>query len=58
MPPDTIERASLPLKDAALLRTQCYVDGRWIDADDGKTMHVRFDNTQGFVQEQTGHKVE
>ena len=40
MPPDTIERATLPLKDAALLRNQCFVDGRWIDADGGKTMHV------------------
>jgi succinate-semialdehyde dehydrogenase/glutarate-semialdehyde dehydrogenase len=40
MAPDTLERASLPLKDAALLRTQCYVDGRWLDADGGKTMNV------------------
>ena len=31
---------------------------RWDVGPDGKTMHVRFDNTQGFVQEQTGHKVE
>jgi hypothetical protein len=31
---------------------------RWSVGPDGKTMHVRFDNTQGFVQEQTGHKVE
>jgi hypothetical protein len=31
---------------------------RWAVDPDGKTMHVRFDNTQGFVQEQTGHKVE
>jgi hypothetical protein len=31
---------------------------RWNVDPDGKTMHVRFDNTQGFVQEQTGHKVE
>ena len=30
---------------------------RWNVLPDGKTMHVRFDNTQGFVQEQTGHKV-
>jgi hypothetical protein len=27
-----------------------------VDAD-GKTMHVRFDDTHGHVQEQTGHKV-
>jgi hypothetical protein len=25
---------------------------------DGKTMHVRFDDTHGHVQEQDGHKVE
>jgi hypothetical protein len=31
---------------------------RWDIGPDGKTMRVRFDNTQGFVQEQTGHKVE
>ena len=31
---------------------------RWSVDPDGKTMHVRFDNTQGFVQEQTGHKLE
>jgi hypothetical protein len=31
---------------------------RWNVDPDNKTMHVRFDNTQGFVQEQTGHKVE
>src|SRR6478735_8689132 len=40
MSPDTLERSSLPLKDAALFRQQCYVDGRWIDADAGRTMDV------------------
>ena len=30
----------------------------WSVGADGKTMHVRFDDTQGHVQEQTGHKVE
>jgi succinate-semialdehyde dehydrogenase/glutarate-semialdehyde dehydrogenase len=40
MAPDTLERVPLKLKDASLLRTQCYVDGRWIDADGGKTMDV------------------
>jgi succinate-semialdehyde dehydrogenase/glutarate-semialdehyde dehydrogenase len=40
MPPDTIERASLTLRDPALLRHQCYVDGKWIDADDRATMPV------------------
>ena len=34
MAPDTAERAAkLALKDGALLRQQCYVDGAWIDAD-------------------------
>ena len=31
---------------------------RWSVGPDGKTMHVRFDDTHGHVQEQTGHKVE
>ncbi len=31
---------------------------RWSVDPDGKTMHVRFDDTHGHVQEQTGHKVE
>ena len=36
MAPDTLERrAALALKDPALLRQQCYLDGRWIDADGG-----------------------
>ena len=37
MAPDTLERIAHPLKDPALLRQQCYVDGHWIDADDGAT---------------------
>jgi succinate-semialdehyde dehydrogenase / glutarate-semialdehyde dehydrogenase len=32
--------ARLGLKDAGLLRGQCYVDGQWIDADSGKTIDV------------------
>ena len=40
MAPDTLERVPLPLKDASLLRMKCHVDGRWIDADGGKTMDV------------------
>jgi hypothetical protein len=31
---------------------------RWDVGPDGKTMHVRFDDTHGHVQEQTGRKVE
>ncbi|HWZ72251.1 MAG TPA: NAD-dependent succinate-semialdehyde dehydrogenase [Casimicrobiaceae bacterium] len=41
MAPDTSERRpSLPLKDAALLRNQCYIDGRWCDADSGETFDI------------------
>lgn len=31
---------------------------RWSIEPDGKTMHVRFDDTHGKVQEQTGHKLD
>ena len=40
MAPDTLERSLPPLKDGSLLRQQCYVDGKWIDADDGATHPV------------------
>ncbi|MCC6868159.1 MAG: NAD-dependent succinate-semialdehyde dehydrogenase [Burkholderiales bacterium] len=40
MAPDTFERAIPALTDSALLRSQCYVDGAWIDADDGRTHDV------------------
>src|SRR6202030_3895951 len=33
-------RAPLPLKDAALLRHQCYIGGRWCDADSGETFDI------------------
>ncbi|TDQ77730.1 succinate-semialdehyde dehydrogenase/glutarate-semialdehyde dehydrogenase [Dongia mobilis] len=32
--------ASLPIKDKALLRQQCYIDGQWVNADSGKTIDV------------------
>jgi succinate-semialdehyde dehydrogenase / glutarate-semialdehyde dehydrogenase len=32
--------AALNLKDPSLFRQQCYVDGRWSDADGGKTIAV------------------
>ena len=35
MAPDSRERAIPALTDPALLRSHCYVDGTWIDADDG-----------------------
>ena len=37
MAPDTIERTVPALRDPALLRMQCYIDGGWHDADDGTT---------------------
>jgi succinate-semialdehyde dehydrogenase / glutarate-semialdehyde dehydrogenase len=40
MAPDNLERSPISLKDPALLRQQCHVDGRWIDADDGGSMPV------------------
>ena len=49
MAPDTIERASLALKDSTLLRQQCYVDGRWIGADDGGSMPIVDPATGGLV---------
>lgn len=41
MPYDSVDTARrLGLKDADLLRFQGFVDGRWIDADSGKTVEV------------------
>ena len=30
----------------------------WTLSPDGTTMHVRFDDTKGHIQEQDGHKVQ
>lgn len=30
----------LELKDASLFRTQCYLNGQWVDADDGSVINV------------------
>ena len=30
----------LELRDAGLFRQQCYIDGTWLDADDGRTIAV------------------
>jgi succinate-semialdehyde dehydrogenase/glutarate-semialdehyde dehydrogenase len=30
----------LPLKDPSLFRQQCYINGKWVDADSGKTLDV------------------
>ena len=32
--------AALGLKDPHLFRQQCYIDGKWSDADSGKTVTV------------------
>ena len=41
MAPDTIERSPTRTRRIpSLLRQQCYVDGQWIDADDGGSMPV------------------
>jgi len=40
MAPDTLERTAPTLKDPALLRMQCYIDGAWSDADDRATHAV------------------
>jgi succinate-semialdehyde dehydrogenase/glutarate-semialdehyde dehydrogenase len=41
MVPDTLERrATLALREPALFKQQCYVDGRWVDADSGATHEV------------------
>ena len=41
MPYDSVDTATrLGLKDAGLLRFQGFIDGRWVDADDGRTVEV------------------
>ena len=34
------DSATLQLSDARLLRQQCYIDGMWLDADDGRSLAV------------------
>jgi hypothetical protein len=61
---DEFTSVSLKVIDSHTIEESDKKDGkivklsRWNVDPDGKTMHVRFDNTHGFVQEQTGHKVE
>ena len=40
MAPDSLP-SPIALKDRSLLRTQCYLDGGWHGADDGRTREVR-----------------
>ena len=32
---------SMQLRDSALLRTQAYIDGQWMDAESGRRFEVR-----------------
>jgi hypothetical protein len=54
---------SLKLIDARTLEESDLNDGkvvkisRWALAPDGQTIHARFDDTHGHIQEQDGHKV-
>src|SRR5947208_287573 len=38
--PDALERFIPSLKDPTLLRQQGYIDGKWVDADNGATFRV------------------
>ena len=49
MPPDALERSVPQLKDPTLLRQQAYIDGRWVDADNGATMRVVNPGTGALV---------
>src|SRR5881397_3970090 len=33
-------KPALQLKDVSLFRQQCYIDGKWVDADDKSTLAV------------------
>jgi hypothetical protein len=48
--PRTIEESDK--KDGKVLKVS-----RWSVAADGRTLHARFDDTHGHVQQQTGHKI-
>lgn len=37
------------LKDAALFRQQCYIDGTWVDADNGETQPVKNPSTNALI---------
>src|SRR5271157_6347109 len=40
---------ALPLKDMKLFRQQCYINGKWLDADSGKTIEVTNPATGGVI---------
>src|SRR3954453_1033608 len=41
--------APLPLRDPTLFRQACYVDGKWIEANSGKTIEVRNPATNELI---------
>ena len=41
----------MQLSDKALLRTQAYIDGQWVDADDGGTLAVTNPATGATIAE-------
>ena len=34
------QNLTVPINDPSLVREQCYIDGRWVDADSGERMDV------------------
>jgi hypothetical protein len=61
---DEFDRVSLKLIDERTIEESDWKNGkvlkisRWALAPDGLTMHARFDDTHGHIQEQDGHKVQ
>jgi hypothetical protein len=60
---DEFNSVSLKLIDERTIEESDLSDGkvvkisRWALSPDGQTLHVRFDDTHGHIQEQDGHKV-
>lgn len=40
---------TLPLQDSALLQSQCYINGQWLDASDSTTLEVRNPATDALI---------
>jgi hypothetical protein len=61
---DEFDRVSLQLIDARTLEESDFKGGtlvkisRWALAPDGQTIHARFDDTHGHIQEQDGRKIQ
>jgi hypothetical protein len=60
---DEFDHVSLKLVDERTLEESGFKNGkvvkvsRWALSPDGQTIHARFDDTHGHIQEQDGHKV-